>query len=201
MSNETKTSNRGATIAITAVLAVAAIGAYHGIVNYENYGEELETIKADMATIVENNNTLVAASTAASEAAATALAAAEKASADAAAAARTAAAGGGAATADAGAAAGEGWFTAEQVARGEEAYQTICAMCHGEDVADSFSTFSGSANDMMNSFIGLGMPATNPGGLPPQQYIDIAAYIFNKGGMPLGAEVLAGTPEADQAGN
>lgn len=199
MSNETK-SNRGVTIAVTAVLAVAAIGAYHGIVNYENYGEKLEKIEADMATLVENNNALVAASTAASTAAQEALAAATKATEDAAAATR-AARSAAAAPAGEGAAAAAGLFSEEQVARGEAAYQAICAMCHGDDVANSFSTFSGSANDLMNTFIGLGMPATNPGGLPAQEYIDIAAYIFNLGGLPTGAEVVAGSPEADQALN
>lgn len=201
MSNETQTTGRGARIAITAVLAVAAIGAYHGIVNYENYGDKLEKIEADMATLVENNNSMVAASTAATAAAQEALAAATKATEDAAAATRAARSAAAAAPAGEGAAAAAGLFSEEQIARGEEAYQSICAMCHGDDVANSFSTYSGSANDMMAAFIGLGMPATNPGGLPPQQYIDIAAYIFNKGGIAPGAEVLVGSAEADQALN
>ena len=197
MSNETK-SNRGATIAVTAVLAVAAIGAYHGIVNYENYGEKLEKIEADMATLVENNNAMVAASTAATAAAEEALAAATKAAEDAAAATRTARQAAAAAPAGEGAAAPAGLFSEEQIARGETSYQSICAMCHGDAVADMFATYTGSANDLMNTFIGLGMPATNPGGLPAQEDIDIAAYIFNRGGLPTGAEVVAGSAEADQ---
>jgi len=95
---------------------------------------------------------------------------------------------------------GEGWFTEAQVQRGEELYNSICAACHGSDIYDSWSGWEDSAQDLVDTIISLGMPANNPGGLPAQDYIDIAGYIMHGGGgMAYGPEVVAGTESARQA--
>lgn len=100
----------------------------------------------------------------------------------------------------AGDAAGGGWFTEAQVARGEGLYNRICAACHGSDVYDSWSGFNGSAQELVDIIISLGMPADNPGGLPAQDYIDIAGYIMHGGGgWDFGPEVVAGTPATQEA--
>lgn len=96
-------------------------------------------------------------------------------------------------------AAGGGWFTEAQVARGEGLYNSICAACHGTDVYDAWSGFDGSAQELVDIIISLGMPANNPGGLPAQDYIDIAGYIMHGGGMEFGPEVIAGTPATQEA--
>lgn len=99
-----------------------------------------------------------------------------------------------------GATAGTGWFTEAQVARGQKLYDARCSSCHGMEIADGFRLWDGSAQELVTMIKSMGMPADNPGGLPPQQYIDIAAYIMNHGGnFPFGEEVLVGTDAVNQA--
>jgi alcohol dehydrogenase (cytochrome c) len=93
------------------------------------------------------------------------------------------------------AAAQDGWFSEEQVARGASLYERRCASCHGDEKSENFRVWPDSAQSLIGMIIGFGMPADRPGGLPPQEYVDIVAYVFNLGGLPTGEEVKAGAPE------
>ncbi|WP_227419940.1 c-type cytochrome [Roseitranquillus sediminis] len=87
-----------------------------------------------------------------------------------------------------------GWFSPEQVVRGADLYERRCAECHGEEKAENFETWPYSAQDLIGMIISFDMPANRPGGLPAQEYVDLVAYFMNRGGLPEGEEVLAGSP-------
>ncbi|KKC38097.1 hypothetical protein WH87_10840 [Devosia epidermidihirudinis] len=96
--------------------------------------------------------------------------------------------------------AGTGWFTEAQVARGQKLYDARCSSCHGMEIADGWRLWDGSAQELVDFIKSMGMPADNPGGLPPQQYIDIVGYIMHHGGdFPFGDEVLVGTDAVNEA--
>ncbi|NNU79927.1 hypothetical protein HMH01_05690 [Halovulum dunhuangense] len=92
----------------------------------------------------------------------------------------------------------QGWFTEEQVTRGEALYERRCAKCHGDEKAENFRVWDDTAASLIGMIIGFDMPADRPGGLPPQEYVDLVAYFFNLGGLPTGAEVAAGAPELSE---
>lgn len=94
-----------------------------------------------------------------------------------------------------GANASQGWFTKEQVTRGQELYEKRCAKCHGDEKVQEFTDWPYSAQDLIGTIRSFDMPADRPGGLPPQEYVDIVAYFLANSGLPNGEEIEAGSPE------
>ncbi len=101
-----------------------------------------------------------------------------------------------------------GPFTAEQAAAGRTAYATSCAGCHGADL-DGVPALSGGAftgpwsTRTTRDLIGLirtTMPTDNPGGLPEQTYVNIAAFIMQFNGRPAGTQALTATTEVPIGG-
>ena len=93
-----------------------------------------------------------------------------------------------------------GWFTEAQVARGQQLYETRCATCHGTEIPDGYGMWDGTVQELVDMIKSMGMPADNPGGLPPQQYLDIASYIMHSGGdFAFGEEVLVGSDAVNEA--
>jgi alcohol dehydrogenase (cytochrome c) len=99
-------------------------------------------------------------------------------------------------------------FTAEQAAAGRAAYEENCAGCHGENL-DGLPPLSGPAfvgswsTRSTRDLIGLiqtTMPTDRPGALPPQTYVDIAAFILQFNGRPAGNQPLTATTEAQIGG-
>ena len=95
----------------------------------------------------------------------------------------------------------DGVFTKEQADRGEAAYKSACAECHGNDLAgDGFapaltgSEFMGNWNDLsVGDFyerIRISMPPSGPSGVTPAQKADIVAHIMNINKFPTGAVEL-----------
>ena len=96
----------------------------------------------------------------------------------------------------------DGIYTAEQAKRGEGLYMQGCMRCHGQDLMGGEmapalsdgqfkSNWDGVPVGELFERIRVSMPADNPGGLSRQQYADILAYVFFKGGFPAGTTELA----------
>ncbi len=100
----------------------------------------------------------------------------------------------------------EGIFTAEQAARGQRSYEAECEACHlknlrgdgyapalaGPDFSIRWTTLS--VGDLFDT-IATTMPDGDPGGLSPQVYIDIVAYLLEKNHAASGdSELLPDAP-------
>ncbi len=100
------------------------------------------------------------------------------------------------------AAAEEGLYTPEQSARGEEAYQQYCSVCHGARLQGNPAapltgeTFRGRWEDGKHTLDDLFyiirslMPNNAPGSLSRPQYADIVAYILKVNNYPAGEREL-----------
>jgi alcohol dehydrogenase (cytochrome c) len=88
-----------------------------------------------------------------------------------------------------------GAFTPAQATRGERAFISSCGGCHTPDqfVGEFLQAWNGkTASDLLEMIRGK-MPQDAPGSLPRQQYADIMAYLFEKNGLPSGANELPST--------
>lgn len=104
----------------------------------------------------------------------------------------------------------EGVFTEEQVERGEEAYMSSCAVCHGEDLVgvdaetptltEPAFRWSWQQKTIGEKFDRMRetMPLNEPGGLEDQTYADITAYILHFNGYPAGETELE--PDLERLG-
>ena len=89
--------------------------------------------------------------------------------------------------------ASSGVYTAEQAARGEEAYGANCMGCHNTSshMGDVFTSgWSGRPLSELYGFISGTMPKTEPGSLSKEEYASIVAYILKLNGMPAGKQPL-----------
>lgn len=86
------------------------------------------------------------------------------------------------------------WFTEEQAEAGQSAYESNCAGCHGEEAVESLAGYPNAGS--FYGFISSQMPADNPGGLAPETYADIIAYLLSANGFPAGEEELQPGREA-----
>ena len=92
-------------------------------------------------------------------------------------------------------------FTAEQAAAGRAAYDQSCAMCHGATLrqlpnallagAEFVARWGNRATSDLITQARSTMPPENPGGLPPDSYSNIVAYMLQASG---------GTPDANAVG-
>lgn len=100
----------------------------------------------------------------------------------------------------------DGVYTVEQAARGKRGYAVFCESCHAADLAGTNSGDSGApplkregfmaGSDAAGLFTKIQetMPLDAPGSLPPDDVIDILAFIFQENGFRAGGEPLR--PEA-----
>jgi len=94
----------------------------------------------------------------------------------------------------------DGVFTSAQARRGQAQFEQHCAACHRQDLGgilgpalkgerflDQWREFPLEVlvNDMRAQ-----MPQRNPGTLPVNAYVDIAAYLLDANGLPAGSEEL-----------
>ena len=91
----------------------------------------------------------------------------------------------------------DGVYTAEQTRRGETAYLSACASCHGTALEGGDMTpalvggvFTSNWNDLtvgdLFERIRTTMPLDNPGRLSRQQYADVIAFMLKANGWPAG---------------
>ncbi len=86
----------------------------------------------------------------------------------------------------------DGVYTQEQAERGAKINEEACAACHMQDwfTETLLLSWAGATADMLYDLIRTTMPQDRPGGLSPQQYADILAYIFQLNGLPPGEDEL-----------
>src|SRR5262245_35868995 len=95
-------------------------------------------------------------------------------------------------------------FTSEQAAAGRAAFEQTCAMCHGQNLRQlpnaqlAGTEFVGrwgsrATSDLVTQARST-MPPDNPGGLPPETYTNIVAYLLQmNGGTATENEIDAST--------
>ncbi len=92
----------------------------------------------------------------------------------------------------------DGVYTDAQADRGKKAFDFSCTACHDTDRfrAEFFDAWKNEPLFGMFEMISGTMPADNPGGLKPQDYADIIAYLLKVNTYPAGATDLGSTKEA-----
>jgi alcohol dehydrogenase (cytochrome c) len=101
---------------------------------------------------------------------------------------------------------GTGPYTAQQAAAGRITYQASCAACHAEDLRGRFEAPQLAGVNFMSVWgsqttgdlfrrMQTTMPPINPGSLPPQDYVNLTAFLLQANGVPSGNQPL--TPTAN----
>jgi S-disulfanyl-L-cysteine oxidoreductase SoxD len=94
-----------------------------------------------------------------------------------------------------------GVFTDAQAKRGADVYVMSCKSCHtpASHTGETFATWwkDKPLGDLLG-FVSTKMPKNDPGGLDPQQYADVVAYLLKMNKLPTGAAELPAEPEAVQ---
>ena len=99
-----------------------------------------------------------------------------------------------------------GVYSKEQARRGQKAYNTQCARCHGEALLggenspplvdqDFLERWNGRSVGTLVDFTRKTMPSDGPGKLSRLQCIDMIAYLLSANGFPAGKSDL----ESDEA--
>lgn len=84
-------------------------------------------------------------------------------------------------------------YTAAQAARGDTAFHKICVACHATMQfrgADFLAAWDGGTAKELFELMRTQMPLDNPGGLLPDQYAEILAYLLQLNGFPPGDHAL-----------
>ena len=81
-----------------------------------------------------------------------------------------------------------GVYTAEQAARGQDIYATLCTGCHtaATHTGVAFQHWDGHALSDLFAYVSTNMPKNEPGSLAPEQYADLLAYMLKLNQMPSG---------------
>lgn len=92
----------------------------------------------------------------------------------------------------------DGVYTSAQAGRGLKIYSASCGICHdtGRFSDDKFFTdWSGKPLQQLFELIATTMPEDNPGGLKPQEYADVVAYLLSVNRFAAGPDELKAGPE------
>ncbi len=91
----------------------------------------------------------------------------------------------------------DGVYTVEQARRGEKVAKDVCSACHLQDWFTEIliQSWAGAPLSMLYELMVTTMPQDSPGGLTPQQYADVLAYIFELNELPAGQEELSANKE------
>lgn len=100
----------------------------------------------------------------------------------------------------------DGVYSKEQAGRGQTAYNSKCARCHGENLMggedspalvdrDFLEKWNGKSVGSLVEVIRKTMPSDGPGKLTRQQCTDITAYLLSVNGFPPGNGDLPGDPD------
>jgi mono/diheme cytochrome c family protein len=91
-------------------------------------------------------------------------------------------------------------YTAAQAKTGAGLFASQCAVCHGEQLqglvgpalkgANFASAKSGFAVGDIFTIVANNMPASAPGSLPPDTYVNVMAYLLQQNGYPAGSTAL-----------
>ncbi|AHG88642.1 hypothetical protein J421_1105 [Gemmatirosa kalamazoonensis] len=89
-------------------------------------------------------------------------------------------------------------YTEVQAKRGADVYVMSCKSCHtpASHTGVTFATWwKGKTVGDLLGFVSTKMPKNDPGGLDPQQYADVVAYLLKMNKLPAGESELP--PDAD----
>jgi mono/diheme cytochrome c family protein len=84
-------------------------------------------------------------------------------------------------------------YSVAQADRGEQRFKTSCSSCHTPaSFADGAfaDQWSGQTMAEVFDYVSTQMPENDPGGLRPQEYADVLAYILSVNAYPAGIEEL-----------
>jgi cytochrome c5 len=95
----------------------------------------------------------------------------------------------------------QGVYTLEQAGRGGTVYQDQCETCHGDPRTGGDDAPNLAGEDFVDHWNGKTlfdlavslqqtMPASDPGALTRQEYVDVIAFILNQNAFPSGKEEL-----------
>ena len=90
------------------------------------------------------------------------------------------------------------YYTAEQAARGQRTFTTVCAVCHGrnEFTGPIFAlTWMAEPIGHLFEHISTAMPQDAPGSLTPAEYASVVAYMLDLNGRPAGERELPADAE------
>jgi S-disulfanyl-L-cysteine oxidoreductase SoxD len=91
-----------------------------------------------------------------------------------------------------------GVYAAAQADRGVRVFEAECALCHGPaEFAGRIFQLTWQGRDVGSLFtqIRTTMPLDRPGGLSPDQYASVVAYILRLNGYPAGEQALPVDPQ------
>jgi mono/diheme cytochrome c family protein len=90
------------------------------------------------------------------------------------------------------------FFSAEQAARGQRTFATVCAVCHGrnEFTGPIFAlTWMKEPVGHLFEHISSAMPQNDPGSLSPEEYAAVVAYLLQLNGRAAGERELPADAE------
>lgn len=82
-----------------------------------------------------------------------------------------------------------GIYTTKQATRGKNIYAGMCRSCHtpSSHTGKTFELFwAGKTVSDLFGFVSERMPKNDPGGMAPQDYADVLAYLLSMNAMPAG---------------
>ena len=95
------------------------------------------------------------------------------------------------------------FYTKAQAAQGAGLYKTSCAMCYGSALNNGgapklagpefLKKWGPNTVDDFHYIMSTTMPQTKPGGLKPEQYLSLVAYVLQKNGYKAGSTALKAT--------
>jgi mono/diheme cytochrome c family protein len=83
-------------------------------------------------------------------------------------------------------------YTKAQAVQGASLYKTNCAMCHGSALNNGGAPKL-AGPEFLHYIMSTTMPQTKPGGLKPDQYLSLIAYVLQKNGYKAGTTALKAT--------
>jgi mono/diheme cytochrome c family protein len=97
-------------------------------------------------------------------------------------------------------------YTAEQAKAGETVYMDQCKGCHGDQLDNGefaaplrgpafVAKWGGKPLSDVHDFMTQQMPPTNPGGLDPETYANVLAFILSKNDIPASKTALPTSAE------
>ena len=86
----------------------------------------------------------------------------------------------------------DGVYTEAQAEQGRAVVHSICTECHmdAEFVGTFIKSWAGASVGDLFEQVATTMPENRPGGLRPEQYAQVLAYIFQLNGLPPGDSEL-----------
>ncbi len=96
----------------------------------------------------------------------------------------------------------DGVYSKEQVGRGQKAYNSLCARCHGDNLLGGEEATPLVGKEFLDNWKGKSvgslieetrkkMPSDGPGKLTRQQCTDVTVFLLNANGFPAGGADLA----------